>query len=77
MLYVINNKCYVNISPSIYVEVKISDDKKIQPTSEKIEINSNTHVEKITLDEAIKRFVKTETPIEEFKPRQKHNRHKR
>ena len=55
MLYRINNKCYVKIAPSIYVEVNISEDGKITPTKNKIEINSNTNVETTTLQTEIKR----------------------
>jgi len=61
MLYRINNKCYVKIAPSIYVEVNISGDGKIAPTKNKIEINSNTNVETTTLQTEIKRVTQNKT----------------
>lgn len=60
MLYVINNKCYVNIAPSIYVEVVVSRDGKITPTNNKVEVNSKMKIEQTTLKDWQEKFVKTE-----------------
>ena len=56
MLYEINNKYYVNISPSIYVEVTVvlKDDKGvITPTQNRLEANANTAINSITLNEIV------------------------
>ena len=56
MLYEINNKYYVNISPSIYVEVTVAlkDDKGvITPTQNRLEANANTTIKPITLNEIV------------------------
>ena len=56
MLYEISNKYYVNISPSIYVEVTVAlkDDKGvITPTQNRLEANADTTINPITLNEIV------------------------
>lgn len=77
MLYKINNKCYINIAPSIYVEVNVSKDGKITPTKNKIEVNSNIRVGTTTLEEEIKKTIKTETRTETYAVNRKHNKRKK
>lgn len=60
MLYIIDNKYYVNISPLMYVEVNISDDGNIVPTDNKIEVSSNIKVQSTTLEDVLKNNKKTE-----------------
>ncbi len=77
MLYKINNKCYINIAPSIYVEVIVSNDGEITPTKNKIEVNPHIRVETTTLEEEIKKTVKTETRTENYAVNRKHNKRKK
>lgn len=76
MLYIINGKCYVNIAPSMYVEVVISKDGNITPTKNKIEANANTRIEQTSLDIELKKLVQTEAPHSDanYEIRQKYNR---
>lgn len=60
MLYVINDKCYVNIAPSIYVEVVISKDGNITPTNNKLEVTPQMKIEPTTLNDWLKKFVEPE-----------------
>ena len=60
MLYIIDEKCYVNIAPSIYVEVVISKDGKITPTNKRLEANATTVVTPTTLTDWLKKYVQTE-----------------
>ena len=72
MLYQINDKCYVNISPRIYVEVVVSKDGKITPTKNKIEVGGNDIIRKTTIEEQLKKLVKIEEPkveVKETKPK--------
>jgi hypothetical protein len=67
MLYEINNKYYVNISPSIYVEVVITlinGEGVITPTQNRLEANSNTTINSITLKEIVEK-IKTNTKATE------------
>lgn len=58
MLYSINGKCYVNIAPSVYIEVIISEDGSINPTNNRIEVNGNTIIGQTTLYDEIKKIQK-------------------
>lgn len=77
MLYVINNKCYVNIAPSIYVEVVISKDGKITPTSNKLEANANTEIHTTTINDWLKTFVEIEPAHTNYVVDRKHNKRKK
>lgn len=77
MLYVINNKCYVNIAPSIYVEVVISKDGKITPTQNRIEANANTKVSQTTISEWLNKFIETEPTHTSYVVDRKHNKRKK
>jgi len=80
MLYSINNKCYVNISPSIYVEVIISKDGTITPTNNKIEVNGSTEITQTTLDIELSKIkeVKEIKPIHNnYEMDKKYNKRKR
>lgn len=78
MLYVINGKYYVNIAPSIYTEVTVSENGTIAPTKNKVEANNNTVVTTITKDEILKKLKENEKPSEEVhEVRQRHNRRKK
>ena len=77
MLYVINNKCYVNIAPSIYVEVTISREGKITPTQNKIEVTTQTKIEQVTLKDWLKRFVKNEPERASHVVDRKYNKRKK
>lgn len=77
MLYVIDKKCYVNIAPSIYVEVAISKDGKITPTNNKLEVNANTKIQTTTLEDWLKNFVKNEPSYDEHEMDRKYNRRKK
>ena len=59
MLYRIDNKCYVNIAPSIYVEVIIHENGDVESTLNKIEVNGNTKIEPTTLEIEIKKLNKS------------------
>ena len=76
MLYVINGKYYVNIAPSIYVEVLVTKDGDVTPTSNKIEVNANTPVVQVSLKDIIKN-IKTEPVYVLHETGQKNNRRKR
>lgn len=75
MLYIINGKYYVNIAPSIYVEVFVNKDGDIQATSNKIEVDANTTVQQTSLKDIIQN-IKTEPTRVERKIGQK-NKYKR
>lgn len=77
MLYVINNKCYVNISPSIYVEVVISKSGSITPTSNKLEATADMEIRQTTLDDWLKNFVANETTRDEHVVDRKYNKRKK
>lgn len=62
MLYQINDKCYVNISPRIYVEVIVSKDGKINPTKNRIEVGERDIVAKTTIDEQLKKITDIKKP---------------
>jgi len=54
MIYSIDGKYYVNISPSIYVEVNPTlngDNIALMPTRNKIEVNSNTNIIPMSLED--------------------------
>lgn len=74
MLYTIDNKCYVNIAPSIYIEVVISEDGKITPTKNKIEANADTKINTITIADWLKRNIETETFHKNYEMDRKYNR---
>lgn len=78
MLYTIDGKYYVNISPSIYAEVVVSKDGSVQATGNKIELN-NPNVEQITISEIVKKINEKQISIQEEKniKFQKYNRHKK
>lgn len=75
MLYVINGKHYVNIAPSIYVEVLVTKDGDVQSTLNKIEVDANTHVEQVSLEEIVKN-IKTEPAHVEHEIGRKNKRKK-
>ena len=77
MIYVINNKCYVNIAPLIYVEVVVSKDGKITPTKNKIEVNANTEISQTTVIAWLNKFVETEPARTDYAVDRKHNKRKR
>lgn len=77
MLYLINNKCYVNIAPSVYVEVVVSKDGKITPTKNKLEVNSSTRIETTTIDKEISKIKKVEPPRVEYEIGRKYNKRKK
>ena len=71
MLYSINGKCYVNIAPSVYIEVIVMPNGDIKSTLNKIEINKNTVVTETTVDNEIKKIkVKKETIDTKPSPKQ-------
>lgn len=82
MIYKIANKYYVNISPMIFSEVNlVVDNGKVilKPVGKKIEVNKNTEIIQINLDEEKARLLrKTKTQSDapvEYRPN-KHNRRK-
>lgn len=77
MLYVIDKKCYVNIAPSIYVEVAISKDGKITPTDKKVEVNAGTKIQQTTLEDWLKNFVEIEPSNDKYEMGRKYNRRKK
>lgn len=82
MIYKIANKYYVNISPMIFSEVNlvVNNGKVIlEPVGKKIEVNKNTEIIQINLDEEKARLLKKtkiqgDAPVE-YRP-SKHNRRK-
>ncbi len=58
MLYSINGKCYVNIAPSVYIEVIVGEDGSINPTNNRIEVNGNTIIGQTTLYDEVKKIQK-------------------
>ena len=78
MLYVIDDKYYVNISPSIYSEVIVDEKGIVKPIGKKIEINNRTRIETIKIADVLKRNVTIETPqVSERGINQKHNRRRK
>lgn len=77
MLYIINGKYYVNISPSIYVEVAISKDGDITPTENKIETNASTYIRETTLAECLRKTKETEQPRSEYVVGRRYNTRKK
>lgn len=77
MLYIIDDKCYVNIAPSIYVEVVISKDGTITPTNKRLEINANTKIHATTLEGWLKTFVENEPTREKHVVDRKYNKRKK
>lgn len=77
MLYLIDNKCYINIAPSIYVEVKISQEGGITPTNNKIEVNSFTKIKQTTLNEELKKLKETEPSYDDYMMERKYNKRKK
>lgn len=78
MLYVIGDKCYVNIAPSVYVEVVVSKGGKITPTKNKVEITSTTNIQQTTVTDWLKKFVENEPLHTEYvMDRKKHNKRKK
>lgn len=55
MVYSMNDKYYINISPSIYVEVIILDNGDIQATNNKIEVASNAPIMQISVKDVLER----------------------
>ena len=77
MLYIVNDKCCVNVAPSIYVEVVISKDGNITPTDNKIEVNGDTLVRQTTLQDCLNKFVKNEPEHIGYVMDMKYNKRKR
>ena len=77
MLYIIDNKCYVNVAPLIYVEVVVSKDGSVTPTDNKIEVNANTSVTRTTLEDWLNNFVENEPEHNRYVPDKKYNKRKR
>ena len=78
MLYVIDGKYYVNVSPSIYSEVIVDAKGTVKPAGKKIEVKSGTYVEMIKIADVLKRNVKIETPQNsERSINQKYNRRRK
>ena len=78
MLYVIDGKYYVNVSPSIYSEVVVDAKGTVKPAGKKIEVKSGTYVETIKIADILKRNVIIETPQDgERGINQKHNRRRK
>ena len=77
MLYVINNKCYINVAPSIYVEVNVNKNGSITPTNNKLEANATTIIQTTTVAEWLKRFVKNEPTHTEYAVGRKYNKRKK
>lgn len=80
MIYIINDKYYINIAPSIYVEVVVLENGTIKPTKNKIETNSNFVARTTSINDILKNNKVHEQPREEVRVQtqtQKHNRRKR
>ena len=80
MIYIIDGKYYVNISPSIYVEVTVDETGKITPTKNKKEVNSNTILTKVTIEEIKnikKNNINKETIKNDLSIKSKYSKHKR
>ena len=77
MLYVINNKCYVNVAPSIYVEVVISKDGKVTPTKNRIEVTSNTGIRQTTVKGWLDNFVEIEPSYNKNMVDKKYNKRRK
>ena len=70
MIYKIANKYYVNISPMIFSEVNLvvnNGKVVIKPVGKKIEVNKNTEIIQINLDEEKVRLLKN-TKIHDDEP---------
>ena len=81
MIYKIANKYYVNISPMIFSEVNlvVNNGKVIlKPVGKKIEVNKNTEIIQVNLDEEKARLLKKtktqgDTPVE-YRPNKRNRR---
>ena len=63
MIYVIDEKYYVNISPSIYVEVipqKVGANVLLKPTKNKIEVPNGAELNKIDINTIKENIIKKE-----------------
>lgn len=78
MVYSIDGKYYINISPSVFVEVDVLENGVIKPTQNKIEITGNTIVTPTTINNILNNKKIHEQPVEEVRTQlQKHNKRRR